>query len=110
MSTMRARRVSGAEARCSQPRRGGLTSATVSTNESTSDSRASRSASFMSVEVSIGTVGDSKERIRQLLYPAYEARMLRALPKDKLPKHIGVMLDGNRRWANAVGRHSAPGS
>ena len=32
-----------------------------------------------------------------------------ALPKDQLPKHIGVMLDGNRRWAKAVGGDSAHG-
>ena len=43
-----------------------------------------------------------------MLYPAYEARMLRRMPEN-LPKHIGVMLDGNRRWAKAVGRDSAHG-
>jgi short-chain Z-isoprenyl diphosphate synthase len=35
--------------------------------------------------------------------------MVRALPADKLPKHVGVMLDGNRRWAKAVGRDTAHG-
>ena len=44
-----------------------------------------------------------------MLYPAYEARMLRRLPSDELPKHVGVMLDGNRRWAKAVGRDTAHG-
>ena len=43
-----------------------------------------------------------------MLYPAYEARMLRRLP-DNLPQHVGVMLDGNRRWAKAVGRDTAHG-
>ncbi len=43
-----------------------------------------------------------------MLYPAYEARMLRRMPGD-LPKHIGVMLDGNRRWAKAVGQDTAHG-
>jgi short-chain Z-isoprenyl diphosphate synthase len=43
-----------------------------------------------------------------VLYPAYEARMLRRMP-DSLPQHIGVMLDGNRRWAKAVGRDTAHG-
>ncbi len=43
-----------------------------------------------------------------MLYPAYEARMLRRMP-DSLPKHIGVMLDGNRRWAKAVGQDTAHG-
>jgi short-chain Z-isoprenyl diphosphate synthase len=35
--------------------------------------------------------------------------MVRSLPADKLPKHVGVMLDGNRRWAKAVGRDTAHG-
>jgi len=39
----------------------------------------------------------------------YEARMLRRLDHDKLPQHVGVMLDGNRRWARAVGRDTAEG-
>jgi short-chain Z-isoprenyl diphosphate synthase len=50
-----------------------------------------------------------KDAIRDRLYPAYEQRMVRALPQDKLPKHVGVMLDGNRRWAKAVGRDTAHG-
>lgn len=50
-----------------------------------------------------------KEPIRRALYPVYEARMRRALPADRLPKHIGVMLDGNRRWAKAVGADTAHG-
>ena len=44
-----------------------------------------------------------------MLYPAYEARMLRRMPSENLPQHIGVMLDGNRRWAKAVGRDTAHG-
>ncbi len=35
--------------------------------------------------------------------------MLRRMPSENLPKHIGVMLDGNRRWARAVGRDTADG-
>jgi short-chain Z-isoprenyl diphosphate synthase len=54
-------------------------------------------------------VADWKEAIRRVLYPAYEARMVKALPQDRLPKHIGVMLDGNRRWAKAVGADTAQG-
>jgi short-chain Z-isoprenyl diphosphate synthase len=44
-----------------------------------------------------------------VLYPAYEARMLRRLPADRIPQHVGVMLDGNRRWAKAVGADTADG-
>jgi short-chain Z-isoprenyl diphosphate synthase len=47
--------------------------------------------------------------VRRVLYPAYERRLVRRLPPDKLPKHVGVMLDGNRRWARAVGRDAAHG-
>jgi len=54
-------------------------------------------------------VADWKQAIRRVLYPAYEARMVKALPQDRLPKHIGVMLDGNRRWAKAVGADTAHG-
>jgi short-chain Z-isoprenyl diphosphate synthase len=35
--------------------------------------------------------------------------MVRSLPPDRLPKHVGVMLDGNRRWAKAVGHDTAHG-
>ncbi len=44
-----------------------------------------------------------------MLYPAYEARVQRRLPTDRIPRHIGVMLDGNRRWAKALGASSAHG-
>ncbi len=54
------------------------------------------------------SVADWKRGVRRVLYPAYEARMLRRMPGN-LPKHIGVMLDGNRRWAKAVGRDTAHG-
>ena len=53
-------------------------------------------------------VADWKAGVRRVLYPAYEARMLRRMPAE-LPQHVGVMLDGNRRWAKAVGRDTAHG-
>src|SRR3954469_12362303 len=55
------------------------------------------------------TVVDWKSGLRRVLYPAYEARVVRRLPSDRLPKHVGVMLDGNRRWARSVGQDSAHG-
>jgi short-chain Z-isoprenyl diphosphate synthase len=54
-------------------------------------------------------VADWKQGVRRVLYPAYEARLVRRLPPERLPKHVGVMLDGNRRWARAVGREAADG-
>ena len=50
-----------------------------------------------------------KRGLRRVLYPAYEARVVRRLPAERLPQHVGVMLDGNRRWARAVGADSAHG-
>lgn len=54
-------------------------------------------------------MADWKSGIRRVLYPAYEARLARRLPADRLPKHVGVMLDGNRRWAKAFGADAAHG-
>ena len=54
-------------------------------------------------------MADWKSGIRRVLYPAYEARLARRLPHDRLPKHVGVMLDGNRRWARAAGADAAHG-
>jgi short-chain Z-isoprenyl diphosphate synthase len=51
----------------------------------------------------------ARQRVKRLLYPAYEARVVRFLPTEGLPQHVGVMLDGNRRWAKAVGRDTAHG-
>ena len=62
-----------------------------------------------SIPDSIGGVADLKRSIKRMLYPAYEARVVKFLPQDKLPKHVGVMLDGNRRWAKAVGRDTEHG-
>jgi short-chain Z-isoprenyl diphosphate synthase len=37
------------------------------------------------------------------LYRAYERRLLKSLPPDQLPNHVGVILDGHRRFARAEG-------
>lgn len=41
-----------------------------------------------------------------LLYSTYEQRLLAELDRDRLPQHVAVLADGNRRWArlNAPGR------
>jgi short-chain Z-isoprenyl diphosphate synthase len=54
-------------------------------------------------------VQSAKQSLKRVLYPAYERRIVRDLPSDRLPKHVGVMLDGNRRWAKAVGADTATG-
>jgi short-chain Z-isoprenyl diphosphate synthase len=50
-----------------------------------------------------------KSGVKRILYPAYEARLVRGLPRERLPQHVGVMLDGNRRWARAAGADTATG-
>ena len=50
-----------------------------------------------------------KDVARRVLYPAYESRVVKRLPPDQIPQHVGVMLDGNRRWAKAVGLNTAEG-
>ncbi|MBT1002396.1 isoprenyl transferase [Paenarthrobacter sp. DKR-5] len=42
-------------------------------------------------------------RLPGLLYGFYERKLLRTLNRDRIPRHIGVMVDGNRRWAKLSG-------
>jgi len=43
------------------------------------------------------------------LYGIYEERIARRLPRDSMPRHVGVILDGNRRWAKSFGEPAATG-
>src|ERR1700734_4224138 len=36
-------------------------------------------------------------------YRAYERRLEASLAGDPIPRHVGVILDGNRRWARLAG-------
>jgi short-chain Z-isoprenyl diphosphate synthase len=47
--------------------------------------------------------GVSVRSIGSLAYDLYERRLLRRLSPDQIPSHIGVMCDGNRRWAKEFG-------
>ncbi|WP_062288208.1 isoprenyl transferase [Demequina phytophila] len=48
--------------------------------------------------------------LSSLLYGTYEKRLARTLKRTaKPPRHIGVILDGNRRWAKQVGATTAHG-
>ena len=40
---------------------------------------------------------------RDVVYGAYERRVLKDLPRESLPRHVAVMLDGNRRSAGPAG-------
>jgi short-chain Z-isoprenyl diphosphate synthase len=39
--------------------------------------------------------------VKALLYPLYERRLERFLDYSQTPHHVGIILDGNRRWAKA---------
>ncbi|WP_019872842.1 isoprenyl transferase [Sporichthya polymorpha] len=41
--------------------------------------------------------------MKSVLYRAYERRLTGRLSTAKAPRHVGVILDGNRRWAKAAG-------
>ena len=44
-----------------------------------------------------------------LLYRVYERRLSKELESFDLPQHLGVIVDGNRRWAKAAGESTAQG-
>ncbi len=41
--------------------------------------------------------------LRDLVYRLYERRLEAALSPQAIPRHVGVMCDGNRRWARSAG-------
>jgi len=50
--------------------------------------------------------------LRDLVYEVYERRLagrLEQIDRSRLPRHVGVILDGNRRWAKGVGKSTAGG-
>lgn len=44
-----------------------------------------------------------RARLKQLIYSAYESLVARQLVGMERPRHVGIMLDGNRRWAREAG-------
>ena len=44
-----------------------------------------------------------------LLYDLYERRLAASLPPGSVPRHVGVLMDGNRRWARALGEDTSHG-
>ncbi|WP_024285378.1 isoprenyl transferase [Cellulomonas sp. KRMCY2] len=48
-------------------------------------------------------------RLPHPLYGLYERRLAASLPREAVPRHIGVILDGNRRWARSLGATASTG-
>jgi short-chain Z-isoprenyl diphosphate synthase len=47
--------------------------------------------------------------VSDLLYGAYERRLKASLDPQRIPRHVGVILDGNRRWAATQGSSTMQG-
>jgi short-chain Z-isoprenyl diphosphate synthase len=47
--------------------------------------------------------------LRDVLYGVYAKRIAGSLDPAQMPRHVGVILDGNRRWAKASGETRAGG-
>ena len=47
--------------------------------------------------------------IRDLVYGAYAKQLSAQIDVDRIPRHVGVVLDGNRRWASEQGSSSQQG-
>jgi short-chain Z-isoprenyl diphosphate synthase len=46
---------------------------------------------------------------RDLLYGVYERRLIRQLHGAPVPRHVAVIIDGNRRWARSIGEEPQHG-
>jgi len=47
--------------------------------------------------------------LKNFVYGVYERQLAAQIPPDRIPRHVGVILDGNRRWATAQGSTSDQG-
>jgi short-chain Z-isoprenyl diphosphate synthase len=49
------------------------------------------------------TAVGARRQVRDAIVHVYERRLARALEGADVPRHVGVIMDGNRRWARAIG-------
>jgi short-chain Z-isoprenyl diphosphate synthase len=47
--------------------------------------------------------------LSDVVYAAYARRLSKRLRRSPMPRHVGIMLDGNRRWAKARGAGTSEG-
>jgi short-chain Z-isoprenyl diphosphate synthase len=50
----------------------------------------------------VAAVG-ARQKVRDAIVHVYERRLARALEGADTPCHVGVIMDGNRRWARSIG-------
>jgi short-chain Z-isoprenyl diphosphate synthase len=48
-------------------------------------------------------------RLPHPLYGLYESRLAASLPRESIPRHVGVIIDGNRRGARSSGEPASAG-
>ena len=54
-------------------------------------------------------MGRVRNLVGEIAYDLYGHRLTSSLPQDQMPCHVGVILDGNRRWAAEIGSSTAHG-
>lgn len=50
-------------------------------------------------------IAPARDTVRRLIYGLYEQRLVREVVAEPMPRHVGLILDGNRRHARASGVH-----
>jgi short-chain Z-isoprenyl diphosphate synthase len=65
--------------------------------------RRARDNCGVSTPLSQGREGEASMGARDLVYRLYERRLEAKLHAGQIPRHVGVIVDGNRRWARAMG-------
>ena len=105
MSTTPAAITIGSTPACIQPRQVGLGSGTTEIGRvlKSLNCRCGRSSPVWLLTGLAYPKGSTIFAMRNLIYRLYEGRLARAVSgretRNHLPKHVAVMLDGNRRWA-----------
>src|SRR6202043_3263639 len=55
------------------------------------------------MRLAVGAVNVRRIKTRDLAYRLYASRLEASLSPEAVPRHVGVMCDGNRRWARSAG-------
>ena len=67
------------------------------------------SAKLPGSPTNLSRMGRVRKLVGEIAYDLYGHRLTSALPHDQIPRHVGVILDGNRRWAAEIGSSTAYG-